>query len=156
MRQGAEAGPSIAPAGPLAGVEARFGPPNQASTVAIQTCLQTGNCQPSFGHKDPHMQHSKVDLAGMTVLPAYPLLHSACKLNCSICQVKHLTTFSTWPHLAAWPCCSGPVGILTNSQWRSPCAKGKLLESQHACRLSLELNSDDSQSYHQAQPHGCR
>ncbi|KAL0055143.1 hypothetical protein WJX82_007626 [Trebouxia sp. C0006] len=41
VRQGAEAGPSNA--GPAAGVEARFGPPNQASTLAIQTCLQTGD-----------------------------------------------------------------------------------------------------------------
>ena len=40
VRQGAEAGPSNA--GPSSGVEARFGPPNQASTAAIQTCLQTG------------------------------------------------------------------------------------------------------------------
>ncbi len=40
VRQGAEAGPSDA--GPSSGVEARFGPPNQLGTAAIQACLQTG------------------------------------------------------------------------------------------------------------------
>lgn len=40
VRQGAEAGPRNA--GASSGVEARFGPPYQASTAAIQTCLQTG------------------------------------------------------------------------------------------------------------------
>ena len=80
-RQGAEAGPSNA--GPAVGVEARFGLPNQASTVAIQTCLQTGPCQTSCGKNNPHIQHSNAHLTSMTVSLACPLLRSACRLKCS-------------------------------------------------------------------------
>ena len=80
-RQGAEAGPSNA--GLAAGVEARFGPPNQASTVAIQTCLQTGTCRLSCGKNNPHIQRSNADLTSMTVSLACPLLRSSCKLQCS-------------------------------------------------------------------------
>ena len=81
-RQGAEAGPSNA--GLAAGVEARFGSPNQASTVAIQTCLQTGPRQSSScGKSNPHIQRSNADLTSMTVSLACLLLRSACRLKCS-------------------------------------------------------------------------
>ena len=40
VRTGAQAGPSNE--GATTAVAARFGPPNQASTKAIQTCLQAG------------------------------------------------------------------------------------------------------------------